>query len=430
MRLKAWIISAALAAACGAALAQDAAPASPGLTFWRLRTEGVAAANAGDLAGADAKFDAADAAVPNHPGLTLLRARLEAAGGRLPAAVALMDRYARFGFVVDTAADETLQRIAAADGFAPVRQRLEANARPTGGLETVGRIEGPFLAEAVAYDAARDRYLVSGIHGRTIVALKPGGAPAPYLAADPDIDSVQALAVDRPRGVLWASTSARPQAKDMPADHKGRAGLLKIDLASGRVLARYDAPRAEDRALGDMTVAADGTVYAADSITGEIWRLKPGAAALDRVLAGGVLLSPQSMVATPDGRRLIVADYVSGLNVLDLATGRVTRLPVPDDLSLSGTDGLVRDGDSLIAFQNGTRPQRLVRVVMDRGLTRATGWSVLAANLPDLAEPTTGAVVGDDLVFVARSQWTDFKDDGSLRASPPGPAVIARLKLR
>lgn len=428
MRMRTWIMGAALAAVLGATGAASAAE-SPAAEFRRLRSEGVAAANAGDMATAAAKLTQADALVPNHPGLTVLRARLEAARDRMPDAVALMDRYAGFGFTIDVTADETLQRISVEDGFASVLRQLTANASPVGKLEIVGQIEGAYLAEAVAWDERRDRFLISGVHGRTILAVKREKSLSRYLAASPDIDSVMGLAADAPRGVLWASVSARPQASGMPADHKGAGGLLKIDLASGRVLARYDAPRAEDRAMGDLTLAADGTVFVSDSMTGEIWRLRPGAASLDRVLAGGVLPSPQSMVATGDGR-LIVADYTSGLQVVDLASGAVSALPVPANASLIGTDGLIRDGDDLIAFQNGANPQRIVRLTLDAAMTRVEGWSVLAANLPNLEEPTSGVVVGDDLVFVARSQWTDFAEDGSLKRNPPGPAVIARLKLR
>lgn len=430
MRLKAWILGAAAAVACGAAWAESAAPESDVAAFFRLRREAVTAINAGDMVTGAARLAEADARVPNHPGLVILRAKVEAAQDHMPAAVALMDRYAGLGFTIDITADETLQRISIENGFAPVLALLNANAAPMGRLEIVGQIEGAYLAEGVAFDARRNRYLISGVHGRTIVQVRREKSLSRYLAASPDIDSVQGLAVDEPRGLLWAATSARPQGKDIPADRKGRAGVLKIDLASGRVLARYDAPRAADRALGDITVGADGTVYASDSIAGEVWRLKPGAAALDRILAPNTLASPQSMVVTPDGRGLIIADYPSGLHVLDLATGQVSRLPVPANASLIGTDGLIRDGNDLIAFQNGTNPQRVVRLKLDPGFTRVTAWSVLAANLPNLEEPTSGVVVGDDLVFVARSQWTDFKDDGTLRRDPPGPAVIARLKLR
>ena len=49
-----------------------------------------------------------------------------------------------------------------------------------------------------------------------------------------------------------------------------------------------------------------------------------------------------------------------------------------------------------------------------------TGWRVLAANLPDIEEPSGGTVVGGDYLFVARSQWAAFGDDGTLTPARPG----------
>ncbi|MFC5373372.1 hypothetical protein ACFPIF_12440 [Brevundimonas faecalis] len=54
---------------------------------------------------------------------------------------------------------------------------------------------------------------------------------------------------------------------------------------------------------------------------------------------------------------------------------------------------------------------------------------VLAANLPQIDEPTTGVLHDGHLVFVARSQWSDFAADGGLRTAEPQPAIIARLRL-
>ena len=347
--------------------------------------------------------------------------------------MALVGRYAAFGLSTDVTTDPVLERMAIESDFAPILRQLNANAVPVGKLEIVGSIEGAFIAEGLVWDARGNRWLISGVHGRTIVSVKNDKRLARYLAADTDADGVQGLALDSARGLLWAGSSGLPQAKDLPAGQRGRAGLLKIDLASGRLLARYDAPAAPGdagRAFGDLVVGPDGAVYISDSISGEIWRLAPSASALERLVAPGSLGSPQGLVVTPDGKRLIVADYSSGLNVVEIATGAVSRLPVPANASLLGTDGLISDGADLIAFQNGVSPQRVVRLKLDAGATRVESWTVLAANLPNLEEPTSGVVVGDDLVFVGRSQWSDFTDEGPLRRNPPGPAVIVRLKLR
>lgn len=430
MSARSWLIGAALALVSVSALAQ-AATESPTQTFRRLRSEGVAAVNRGDYAAAADLLSRADAAVPHHPGMILLRAKVEAAQEHMDAAVALMEQYAAAGFSIDVTTDELLQRISIENRFAPVLRQMAANAAPTGRLETVGSVEGAFIAEGIGWDAARRRWLISGVHGRTIVAVSNDRTLTRYLPAGADADAVQGLVVDAERGLVWAGTSGLPQARDLPADHRGRAGLLKIDLASGRLLARFDAPPTTgERAFGDLTVGPDGTIYVSDSLQGEIWRLRPGAAGLEPLVATGRLGSPQGLVVAPDGARLIVADYSAGLQVVDLADGAVRALPVPDNGSFIGVDGLIRDGADLIGFQNGSSPQRVVRLRLDPAFTRVERWSVLAANLPDLEEPTSGVVVGNDLVFVARSQWSDFGDDGKPRRDPVGPAVIARLKLR
>ena len=434
MTLRAWIIGAAFALVGAAAWAQSApTPAGPVADFRRLRAEGVAAINKGDMDVAARKLAEADVLIPNHPGLTLLRAKVEAAQDHLTAAMALVGRYAGFGLSTDVTTDPVLERMAIESAFAPILRQLNANAAPVGRLEIVGSMEGPFIAEGVVWDEKRRQWLISGVHGRTIVAVRNDKRLVRFLDARADADAVQGLALDAAHGVLWAGSSGLPQAKDLPADRRGRAAILKIDLASGRLLTRYEAPAAPGpagRAFGDLVLGPDGTVYVSDSITGEIWRLAPGAAALSRLVAPGALGSPQGLVVTPDGERLIVADYSSGLNVVEIATGAVSRMPVPANASLLGTDGLIRDRTDLIAFQNGVAPQRVLRLKLDSAATRIEGWSVLAANLPNIEEPTSGVVVGDDLVFIGRSQWTDFSGEGPAIRNPPGPAVIVRLKLR
>jgi hypothetical protein len=135
------------------------------------------------------------------------------------------------------------------------------------------------------------------------------------------------------------------------------------------------------------------------------------------------------MAVTPDGMALIVADYSSGLWRVDRATGVATRLPQPAIDSLIGIDGLTTDGRFLYGFQNGVAPQRLLKLTPDAGWASIQGVEVLAANLPMIDEPTTGLVRNRELVFVSRSQWSDFGGDGAQTTAAPAPAVIARLPL-
>jgi hypothetical protein len=46
-----------------------------------------------------------------------------------------------------------------------------------------------------------------------------------------------------------------------------------------------------------------------------------------------------------------------------------------------------------------------------------------------LDEPTIGRVPDGHLVFVSRSQWSDFDGDGALKSPGPASAPISRLRL-
>ena len=78
-----------------------------------------------------------------------------------------------------------------------------------------------------------------------------------------------------------------------------------------------------------------------------------------------------------------------------------------------------------MAVQNGVAPPRIVRFDLN-----AAGDAIVAARVldqqPALApEPTIGAMVGNDFVYVATSQWETHDDGG--RRLPGAPLPAARL---
>ncbi len=404
--------------------------------FRRLRAEGVAAANADDLAGAARLLAEADARIPNHPGLMLMRARLAVGAGQPEDALNQLNRYAGAGLVMNLAGDRTLSALTGHPDFAALAAVIEANRAPVGGdrLSEVARLDGPVIAESLIRDEARGRWLVSQVRGRTIVALADNGSVSDFLVmgAAPEIGGVLGMAIDAEAGLLWAAASPLPPAVyGLGADAVlPPSELLKIDLATGALLARLAAPSgALERGLGDIVRAPDGTIHIADSATGELLVLRPGATALEVLLPAGTLGSPQGMAVTPDGAALIVADYSSGLWRVDRATGAAMRLRQPAIDSLIGVDGLTTDGRFLYGFQNGVAPQRVLKLTPDAGWTAILSVEVLAANLPMIDEPTTGLVRNRELVFVSRSQWSDFGGDGAQTTPTPAPAIIARLPL-
>jgi sugar lactone lactonase YvrE len=185
--------------------------------------------------------------------------------------------------------------------------------------------------------------------------------------------------------------------------------------------------------FGDVAVGPDGTAYVADIKALKIWRWRPGGQ-IETLAVLPERASPQGMAVSADGRWLVAADYRDGLHRLDLSQGPVTLTPEtwqalakPDEGELRGIDGLARHGDTILALQNGTQTNRVLRLTMNADWSAVTAREALVEGLP-LNDPTTGFVEGDALIFVSRSQWTDFGRDGPTTQTP-APAVISRLSL-
>jgi hypothetical protein len=116
-----------------------------------------------------------------------------------------------------------------------------------------------------------------------------------------------------------------------------------------------------------------------------------------------------------------VPDHALGIARVDTRTGAVSWLTASPDIALSGIDGLYLIRGALIAIQNGTRPPRVVRLALSPDGGSVVAATVLAAS-PELGEPTHGAIVDDQLWFLANSGWSRFSDDGALVTDPPEDA--------
>lgn len=297
-------------------------------------------------------------------------------------------------------------------------------------LETVGTTPAePFLIESVAPDAGGALILSSVNRGHLYRVGADGGLAS---VAEDAVLGFYGLAADPERGLLYAVAAVRPGGDAALAD----TALLKIDAGTGAVMGRTAVPAGAHR-FGDVAVGPDGTAYVADATALRLWAWRSdGTLAPLADLPDGA--SPQGMAVSADGRWLVFADYRSGLHRVDLVAAReapiafaadsFAPLPAPEGAELRGLDGLVRHGDTIIAIQNGTQTPRVLRLTLNADWSAVTAREALAEGAP-LSEPTTGFVEGDDLVFVSRSQWTDFGRDGRPISDSPAPAVISRLSI-
>lgn len=350
----------------------------------------------------------------SSPQSVLELARAQMHGGNEAAALVEINTYVRMGQsseVVEKLPD--FEPLRQKQTFDSVRASLAANRQPVARSTVAFHIpDAGLLPEDIDFDPASKRFFISSVLQRRIVSTTGEGLLVEF-ARSPSGWPMLALKIDTPRQRLWATEVALDGfASVAEADH-GKSAVVCYDLKSGKLLSRIEGPRAS--ALGDLALAADGSVIVSDGERGGLYRLEPGKEVLER-LDRGEFISPQTIVVAPDGVHLYVPDYVRGLGVLDLATKQVRWLPAAGRFALDGVDGLYRMGGQFIAVQNGTSPERVVRFSTDAAVTKILAEQVIERATATLGDPTHGVIAGDAFYYIANSGWDALNPDGSVKS--------------
>jgi sugar lactone lactonase YvrE len=374
----------------------------------------------------------AQARRPAHGGVTYALASALALNGDTAGALRTLRHFAALGYSAALAADSDFASLQGTVAYAELSRRLERNREALVASRMAFELPDPgLLTEGIAHDSAQGEFYVGSVHRGRIFRVTRTGAVTDFAVIEGGRWAPLGLKVDGRRRVLWVAAAALPQvAAHVPGD-SGRSALLRFDLRSGRMTGRFEAgPDGAAHALGDLVVTSRGDVFATDSRAPVVYRLAAGSDRLERYAESPLLSSGQGLALTPDERTLYVADYARGILRMDLASREVSEVEAADTVLALGIDGLYFHRGSLVGIQNGVVPHRVVRFALDPSGRRLIGVQVLERAHPAHQEPTLGVVVGDELFYIANSQWERFGADGGI-AQPDSlrRPVVLRLPL-
>ena len=375
------------------------------------------------------------------PRYFLTVASVEAHLGHKAEALQWMEKYAATGLSYDIAKDDDLKPLLADEAGQKLAGQMKENGRPIAKAEFVCTLpQADTMPEDITYRKVDPKttgsFIVSSIQHRTAYRVslpKAGGKECAMqelpLPEDAKRWPTLAVSVDPQRKVLWMTASAMPGFHGFPKEDEGKTVLLEVDTTTGKVLHRFDPNTTGPAVLGDMCVTDDGTVYVTDSIGGGVYRLRGNldTAKLEKIADG--LFSPQTPVLARDGKRLFVADYTMGIAVIDLAApGKVSYMPHPESVAVVGLDGLYRSGDSLIGIQNGTDPNRILRLRMNQEQTEIIGAEVIEQATERLGDPTHAVAVDGWFYVSANVGWSKVDDNTGILK--PGEKFTSPVLLR
>ncbi len=252
-------------------------------------------------------------------------------------------------------------------------------------------IEG-FTLGGLAYDAVSSRFLVGDRLGRKLMVVAEGADHAVDFvrAASAGFRDIAAIEIDDKRGDLWVVSAA-------PDD--GAGVLHKLQLASGRPLKSFPmADGLEPVTLVDLDITPAGEVLVLDAAGPQVLTLRPGGAAVERVMKIEAA-EPVSLAAGGEAGIAYVADR-DGVSRLDLRARTATRVTAPKSVSLANLAQIRLRGRNLFAVRvdpDGTH--HIIRFELNangRAVTKATPLAdpVLSAG------KTFVAISGNELVYM------------------------------
>lgn len=281
------------------------------------------------------------------------------------------------------------------------------------------------MPEAMAHDAESGRIFVGTVRDGLILTTRDGESWERF-AGPVEVAELQAvfdLAVDAERGHLWVASGRIPHFQGPEREDGVRSSLLRLDLETGELEREYPLSEGSGRnLLGSLAIAADGAVFAADTQAPVIHRLEPGSDSIEPYFAHQNFTSLRGIALSGDQRLLYVADYETGIFIINAQEReQAWKLAVPDSLNVGGIDGLFWWNDHLVAIQNGISPQRVVRLALgDDGLGVTSVAPIVAAH-EEFDTPTFGVMNGQELFFLGGSHWHHVDPQG--RSSKPLPEV-------
>jgi sugar lactone lactonase YvrE len=288
------------------------------------------------------------------------------------------------------------------------------------------------VATGIAVDPRTGDTYIASVRERKILRRTRQGTVSDFIAqGQDDFLAGASLAIDSPRHLLFATTSAAPFMIGYHKEDMGKSGIFAFDLKSGKLVRKAMlAVDGKRHFLNALAVDRHGNVYVSDTGSSGIYRLRRGASTLEVFIPPSAFAATQGLALSSDERTLYVADYTDGLWAVDMASGNRRHLEAPAVVWLAGLDGLSRSQDGLIAVQIGVKPERVLRLRLDAKGQRVTTVDVLEMGHPDYEGPIQGVVAGKDFLYVANSQLDlGNGESGAFASERAHPTIVLRLPL-
>jgi hypothetical protein len=342
-----------------------------------------------------------DSIRPMHPTFTYNLASAFSLNGKKEEALAVLKTIVLANNTVAFEKDSDFESIKEDEKFKELLMlKVSQSAVIESSIQKISLSENDLHPEGLLYLQKHKLWLSSSIRNKKIVYFDSTGKCIDWFTDC--LYSVFALKTDNNQKYLWVACSAIPEMKDFSKEMDGRSEILKIDIASRKLVQRYSTKG--NHVFGDLIVAKNNDVYISDSAEPLIYKIEKDSITLWKDLRKEAF-NLQGITFNENESKIFIADYLKGVLVIDVKKEEEFWLDFPEETSKKGIDGLVFYNNSLIAIQNGVVPIRIVRYKLNENATKIIDFVVKDNNRKVFNEPALATLVQNKLFFFANSPW-------------------------
>jgi len=310
--------------------------------------------------------------------------------------------------------------------FDHINDLMKMAASPIGESEQLFVLpQSVVFPEAISWDESRQKFLIGTIAEGQVFAVGKDGQITELLKANNEngLWAIFDILADQARNRLWLTSASVPTFSRYDPIDKGRSSLFEFNLETLELIRRYPVPvDGMSHVLGSMVLSPNGDIYIADRALPLVYKKAADEQKITPVLALKEMISQRGIAMQPDGRLMYVADREMGIMVVDLEARQAGLLGVPSSLNVGGIEGMYLKDNGLFIIQNGTRPQRIMRLQLSASGQKVESVRPLAVAQVAFDFPNFGVIEGENLYYFANSQR---KGD----SGPQKPVTVLRTPL-
>lgn len=367
----------------------------------------------------------------NHPTLTYNLAAAYSLNQQPKKAMKHLQRFVLMNSSLDFAQDTDFAPIMKEKGMSELLQLKQSLSDSISQSQLAFELKtGAIHPECISYSKKTSTYYLGMVHQPGVISYSFKNGQQLFLDRTQleDLYAVLGIAVDPKKNSLWLVSTVLPQMEGFEEKMNGQSSVYEIDLKTKKVLTSVVIP--SDSRLGEI-LFHQGTVYVADGLKNKVFSLKSGDTQLTLVAdLSENARNLQGMAISAKSKDLFVSDYVSGLFKVNLQDGSYQRLQMAGHIPFKGIDGLFFYNNTLLATQNGSRPMRVMQLLLDPKQESVVDQKAIDQNCRYLNEPTQGFLYNNTFFYIANSPWGAYDEEMNFKPERENHIQVRKMKLR